>query len=121
MASEYSQRIEKYCTIIWGVSENGFELDVETDDWETYFAMVRKDNGDSFGPPLTMTGACRSQDEAYKELERMLKTWASQEGSGAPMTREQGLGIFGGRRGEHRPILKLWMDKFEQKRARSCK
>jgi hypothetical protein len=116
MASEYSQRIENYCTIIWGISTNGFELDVETDDWETYSAMVRKDNGDSFGPPLMMTGICRSQDEACEELERMLRTWADQIRSEAPMTRAQKLEIFGGRRGEQRPILEMFMDKLEQVR-----
>lgn len=57
------KRIEGLCKIVWG--ECDYELDAETDDWEEYSCIVGKDLGSSFGRPLTMTGLCDSEDEAW--------------------------------------------------------
>jgi hypothetical protein len=105
------KRIQDLCKALWGNYE--YELDIETDDWEVYQCIVRKDFGSSFGPPLTMTGLCNSEDEAWNELERMLGLWATQVQSGQPMTMAQRLNIFGGPKGENRNILEL----FEKERS----
>jgi hypothetical protein len=105
------KRIQDLCQILWGNYD--YELDIETDDWEVYQCIVRKDFGSSFGPPLTMTGLCNSEDEAWNELERMLGLWATQVQSGQPMTMAQRLDIFGGPKGENRKILEL----FEKERS----
>ena len=38
-----------------------YDIDIETDDWISYYAVVNKDFGHSFGPPLTITGTCNSE------------------------------------------------------------
>jgi hypothetical protein len=100
------KRIEGLCKIVWG--ECDYELDAETDDWEKYSCIVRKDFGTSFGPPLTMTGLCNSEDEAWNELERMLGLWATQVQSRQPMTRARLLDIFGGPNSKNRKVLELF-------------
>ena len=59
MTFTQGQRIEANCKIIWG-NDCEHDLDVETDDYVNYMCHVKKDFGDSFGPPLTMTPCCRS-------------------------------------------------------------
>ncbi|KAF4765437.1 hypothetical protein HAV15_003257 [Penicillium sp. str.  len=58
MSSPQSQRIQTSCATIWGNGD--YDIDIETDDWVSYYAVVKKDFGDSFGPPLTITGICNS-------------------------------------------------------------
>ncbi|KAK5988886.1 hypothetical protein PT974_10383 [Cladobotryum mycophilum] len=112
------QRIQVYCQIIWG--EGDYDLDNESDDYETHYVSVRKDFGTSFGPPLTTTGLCKSSDHAYRELERMLGLWAGQIQSGQPMTRELQLAIFGGPRGRHKALLSRFLDLKEEKEAEAA-
>lgn len=113
MSSDQGRRIEDYCKIIWGNGD--YDLDIETDDWVDYCCHVKKDFGTSFGPPLTMTGLCRSENGAWNELERMLGIWATQAQSGQPMTKDQRMAIFGGSRGEHRKILELFLEEKERR------
>jgi hypothetical protein len=75
MSSEQSQRIQANCKIIWG--DGDYDLDIETDDWEIWQCIVKRDFGDAF-EPLTMTGLCNSQEQAWNELDRMLDVWARQ-------------------------------------------
>ena len=71
-----TKRIQASCEIIWGTGD--YDIDIETDDWISYMAIVKRDFGTSLGPPLTMTGLCRSSDHACRELDRMLGVWARQ-------------------------------------------
>jgi hypothetical protein len=43
MTSAEGQRIQTYCEIIWGKGD--YDVDVETDDWETYYGVVKRDFG----------------------------------------------------------------------------
>jgi hypothetical protein len=114
MSDAQGQRIEANCKIIWG-SNCEYHLNIETDDWVNYICFVKKDFGDSFGPPLTMTSACRSSEAAWAELDRMLELWARQVKRGTPMTKDENLEIFGGPKGEHKHLLSRVMDVFEKK------
>lgn len=76
MSSNQGQRIQTNCQTIWGPGD--YDVDVETDDWTSYYAVVKRDYGTSFGPPLTITGICHSEDHAWRELDRMLGAWATQ-------------------------------------------
>jgi hypothetical protein len=100
------KRIQGLCKIVWG--ECDYELDVETDDWEEYWCIVRKDLRLSYGPPLTTTALCNSEDEAWNELQRMLGLWATQVQSRQPMTNARLLDIFGGPKSKNRKILELF-------------
>jgi hypothetical protein len=113
MSSTLFQRILASCETIWGKAD--YDLDLETDDWITYWAVVKKDLGTSFGPPLTMTGACDSEDHAWRELDRMLRIWAEQKRSGQPMTDDQSLEIFGGPNGRNKPILRQFNAKMNER------
>ncbi|KAJ5959467.1 uncharacterized protein N7479_006617 [Penicillium vulpinum] len=112
MSSPQGQRIQASCVTIWGKGD--YEIDIETEDRMSYYAVVKKDFGSSFGPPLTMTGECNSQEHVWKELDRMLGLWARVEQSGQPMTEYQRLEIFGGPNGQNKPILRQFFE--EQKR-----
>jgi hypothetical protein len=109
------KRIEGLCEIIWG--DCNYDLDLETDDWVTYTVAVRREFGTSFGPLLTMTGFCNSEDRAWNELERMLSLWAIQVQSGQPMTKARRLDIFSGPNGEHRNLLEQ-VEKYHPERER---
>lgn len=113
MPSDLGQRIQASCEIIWGKGD--YDIDIETDDWTTYWAIVKRDFGTSFGPPLTMTGICDSSDHAWRELDRMLRVWARQVLSGQPMTKDQSLEIFGGPRGQNKAILELFLDELSKR------
>jgi hypothetical protein len=113
MSSIQGQRIQTNCQIIWG--DGDYDIDVETDDWITYWAVVQKDYGTSFGAPLTMTGICRSKEHAWRELDRMLSAWAMQKQSGSPMTDDQRLDIFGGPNGVNKPILQKLIAKMKER------
>ncbi|KAI7977207.1 hypothetical protein EIK77_005412 [Talaromyces pinophilus] len=113
MSSIQWQRIQTYCQTIWGPGD--YDIDVETDDWISYYAVVKRDYGTSFGSPLTITGICRSQDHAWRELDRMLGAWATQAQSGRPMTDDETLKIFGGPNGENKPLLKQFLTKMKEK------
>lgn len=111
--SHQVQRIQNYCETIWGPDD--YEIDTETDDYEKYQAFVKKDYGDSYGPLLTMTPICNSNDRAWNELERMLALWAVVAQSGQPMTKDQRLKIFGGPNGEHKHILQKFSAEAEKR------
>jgi hypothetical protein len=113
MSSARGQRIQTNCKIIWGDAD--YELDVETDDWVTYTCVVRKDLGLHFGPPLTMTGICNSEEQAWRELDRMLDVWARQVQSGQPMTKAQSLEIFGGPNGRNTFVLEKFLDEAKKR------
>lgn len=88
MSSIRGQRIQANCKIIWG-NDSDYELDVENYDWVNYAGVVKKDFGDCFGPPLTMTTLCCSSEAAWNELDRMLRFWAAQVQRGTPMTKDE--------------------------------
>ena len=113
MSSEQAKRIEANCKIIWG--DDIYDIDLETDDYIWYTCIVKKDFGDAFGPPLTMTGLCHSSEHAYRELDRMLKIWAGQVKIGQPMTKEQKLDVFGGPNGRNKPILRKLIAEMEKR------
>ena len=115
MSSPQSQRIQASCVTIWGSGD--YDIDVETDDWESYYAVVKKDFGSSFGPPLTITGICQSENHVWSELDRMLGLWARVVQSGEPMTEEQNLEIFGGPNGRNKPILRQFFAEIKKERA----
>jgi hypothetical protein len=114
MPSARGQRIEDNCKIIWG-NDSDYDLDLETDDWVSYVCVVKKDFGSSIGPPLTMTSLCPSSEAALAELDRMLKLWSKQVKRGTPMTKDERLSIFGGRKGEHKNALRTFIDEFERR------
>lgn len=115
MSSAQGQRIQAYCETIWGKGDYTYDIDVETDDWETYQAFVKKDFGLEFGPLLTATGLCNSSEHVYRELERMLGAWARQKQSGRPMTKEEHLNIFGGPSGQNRKVLEEFGKALEER------
>lgn len=117
MTSPQSERIQASCVTIWGSSD--YDVDIETDDWTSYYAVVKKDFGSSFGPPLTMTGMHNSEDQVWSELDRMLGLWARIVESGEPMTEEQDLEIFGGPNGRDKPILRQFFAEMRKYKAKS--
>jgi hypothetical protein len=76
---------------------------------------VKKDFGNSFGPPLTMTSLCRSREAAWAELGRMLELWAKQVKHGTPMTKDEKLEVFRGPKGKHKKLLSKFIDEFEMR------
>ena len=112
MTTEQVQKVQANCKIIWGDAD--YDLDLET-DWETYIYVVKKDYGLHLGPPLTMTGVCDSEKQAWSELDRMLDIWAKQVQSGKPMTRAQRLEIFGGPNGRNRLALEKFFDEAKKR------
>ncbi|KAH7109597.1 hypothetical protein B0J11DRAFT_586451 [Dendryphion nanum] len=117
MSSAQGQRIEQNCKIIWG-NNCEYDLDIETEDHISYICSVKKDFGTSFGPPLMITDVCPSSEAAWKELDRMLNLWAEQVKRGTPMTKEENLEIFGGRRGEQKMILSKFIDILEKREVK---
>jgi hypothetical protein len=107
------QRIQTYCEIIWGKGD--YDIDVETDDCESYIGVVKKDFGTEFGPPLTITGICNSTEQAWNELNRMLAAWATQMQTGRPMTKGETLNIFGGPNGQNRVVLAHFLVVLEKR------
>jgi hypothetical protein len=77
MSSNRGQRIEANCKIIWG-SDCEYDLSIETDDYINYLGYVKKDFGLSFGPVLTLTSFCHSEEATWAELDRMLEFGARQ-------------------------------------------
>lgn len=114
MPSTRGQRTEDNCKIIWG-NDCDYDIDLETDDWVNYACVVKKDFGSSFGPPLTTTSLCPSSEAAFAELDRMLDLWAKQVKRGTPMTEDEKLNIFGGRKGEHKNLLNKFIDELERR------
>ena len=112
------QQIQVYCEIIWGKAD--YDIDIETDDWVSYVGIVKKDFGTAFGPPLTITGLCKSSEHVWKELDRMLGTWARHKQTGLPMTNDQKLDIFGGPYGQNRGILETFLAVKQEKGLESA-
>lgn len=115
MATTRGERIQANCRIIWG--EGDYDLDLETDDWETYWAVVKKDYETSFGPPLIITEICPSDEHAWRELDRMLGVWARQIQSGQPMTAEKSLEIHGGPNWRNAGTLKSFIAEYDRREA----
>ena len=113
MSSAQSQRIQAYCEIIWGRGD--YDIDIETDDWEKYSGVVKKDFGLEYGPPLTMTGLCNSSEQVWKELDRMLGAWATQRQTGQKMTKDQKLDIVGGPNGRNKAVLESFLAESERR------
>jgi hypothetical protein len=63
-----------------------------------------------------MTGICNSEEQAWRELDRMLGVWAKQVQSGKPMTKAQWLEIFGGPNGRNTFILEKFPDEAKKRR-----
>ena len=116
MTSAQGERIQANCKIIWG-DHDDYDLDMETDNWEEYACLVRKDYGLSLGPPLTMTQSCGSENAAWAELDRMLRIWAGQVQRGTPMTKQEYSEIFGGPRGELRNLVSDFIELGEKRKA----
>jgi len=116
MSGTQSQRINANCKIIWGNYD--YDIESESDDWLHYMCHVKKDFGDSFGPPLVMTSLCYTSEGAYAELDRMLELWAKQVKRRTPMTKDENLEIFGGSKGEHKKLLGKVMDELEMREGR---
>lgn len=117
MSPTQIERILANCQIIWGKGDYGITLEDEDD---TFWAEVKDyTSTHKHGPSLTMTGVCNSPDGALAELDRMLFLWAQQAQSEQPMTKEEGLAIFGGPRGENEPILKMFMAAMEAEERQS--
>ena len=76
------ERIQNYCTILWGESDTGYDLDIETDDYFYYQAFIRKDNGYCFGNPIMASAVCTSADKAYDELEKELAFYCKNKSNG---------------------------------------
>jgi len=108
------QRIKANCKIIWG-NDCEYDLEIDTDDYLNYMCHVKRDLGDSYGPPLTMTSLCYSSEAAWAELDRMLELWAKQVKRGTPMTKDERLEVFGGPKGKHRKLLSKFMDEREKR------
>lgn len=115
MSSAQGQRIHASCEIIWGTGD--YDIDIETDDWTLYMAIVKRDFGISLGPPLTMTGLCRSSNHACRELDRMLGVWARQIQGGQPMTKDAQLEIFGGPNWQNNKTFERLLAVFDKKEA----
>lgn len=113
MSFAQGQRIQTNCKIIWGDAD--YDLDVETDDYSTYTCTVKMDFGSHYGPPLTMTGGCNSEEHAWRELDRMLGVWAKQVQSGQPMTKAKSLEIFGGPNGRNAFVLEKFLDETKKR------
>lgn len=114
MPSAEGQRIEANCRTIWG-DNCEYDVDLETDDYVNYVCIVRKDFGLSFGSPLTMTSLCPSEEAAWAELDRMLRSWAQQVKRGTPMTKAEKLEIFGGWRGQQKMVLSCFLNELEKR------
>jgi hypothetical protein len=98
------KRIHAFCKLIWG--EADYDIDLENERCESYWCIVKKDFGDSYGPPLIMTtSVCHTENAAFNELERMLRIKADKVKSGKPITKDDKLEIHGGRNGEFRDLL----------------
>ncbi|KAH7061673.1 hypothetical protein BKA63DRAFT_573385 [Paraphoma chrysanthemicola] len=114
MSSPRYQRIEANCKTIWG-NDSDYDFDFETDDWEHYACVVKKDYGTEFGPPLIMTCLCPSSDAAWAGLDRMLGLWAKQVVRGTDMTKDEMLSICGGSKGELKGVLGRFIDECEKR------
>jgi len=97
---------------LWG-DHCDYDVDFETDDYEHYSGVVKEDFGTSFGNIRLATSSVRGMDGAWNELDRMLCLLVEQKESGLPMTKEKELKIFGGPRGEHRHVLKMFTYQME--------
>jgi hypothetical protein len=66
-----------------------------------------------------MTSLCPSNEAAWAKLDRMLQLWAQQVQRGTPMSKDESLNIFGGRKGEHKNSLSQFMDEHEERKQRN--
>lgn len=106
-----SEHFQANCEITWGKGD--YDINIETDDYETFWAVLRKEFDNELGPVLTITGLCDSPEHTLAELDRMLFALAKQVQSGQPMTKEESLDIFGGPKGQNKPILKIFMAEMD--------
>ncbi|KAA8565169.1 hypothetical protein EYC84_010909 [Monilinia fructicola] len=111
MASNRGETLLANCRSVW--SDGDYELDVETDDYECWQGMVRKDYGNALGGLLTMTPLCDLEENAWAHLGMMWRAFAGQEQSGRALTKEQNLRIFGGSRRQGIWALESFVEKGE--------
>lgn len=91
-------RIIANCKTIWG-NDSWYDIEFETDDFMDYVCFVRKDLDTEYGPPLTMTRLCESEEAALAELDRILVLWAKRIKSGQAVTAKDWMEMFGRRNG----------------------
>jgi hypothetical protein len=108
------QRIQEYCTILWGKSDSGYDLDIETDHHMYYQGFIRKDNGYCFGPPIIATMLCSSADKAYDEMEKELAFYCKQKSSG---NQPGELECYHSENEETRLIIGNVIDEFDRRRC----
>lgn len=72
MALTQTQRIEKFCKIIWGADRNFDIEEEEVDDEGSYIIFVREDRGTSFGNTLIAVGCMKGRPRVWNELEAQL-------------------------------------------------
>lgn len=111
MSVTRSERIQANCKIVWGKGD--YYFNIETEDYNFFWAVVTKEGDSEPGPALTITGLCYSPEHVLAELDRMLFAWARQVQSGQPMTKEESLDIFGGPKGRNKPILETFMAEMD--------
>ncbi|KAF1985737.1 hypothetical protein K402DRAFT_464073 [Aulographum hederae CBS 113979] len=88
------ERMEANCRILWGPGE--YVIDLEYEDatafypYESWSTMVRRDFGDNFGLPLTMTPRTyRTAEAAWTELDRVLEGSARDAKRRPPVSEEE--------------------------------
>lgn len=74
MQDPLAERVQASCAVIWGPGD--YDIDIETTDWTGFWAVVKKDFGDTYGPTLTMTPVLDSIDSAWIQLDQELYRWA---------------------------------------------
>jgi len=104
-ATTRGDRIQAYCTLIWGESEYGYDIPVETDDYVNYQTFIRKDFGLSYGDILMASDpSCGSANEAYAELESKLAFRCKHNSGGQSLSREEYQSRQRGEMGENAPF-----------------
>jgi hypothetical protein len=107
-------RIQQFCKLLWGESDYGYDMPIETDDYINYHIYIRKHLGTSLGGVLTGAIARGSAERATNELERKLAIMCKHAISGVPMTREERVDCSCGKKGEWRDLLKAVYEFEEQ-------
>ncbi|KAF2872893.1 hypothetical protein BDV95DRAFT_568259 [Massariosphaeria phaeospora] len=65
-----------------------------------------------------MTSLCPSNEAAWTELDRRLDSWAKQVMRGTPMSKDERLDIFGGRKGKNKKVLSEFIDEVERREGK---
>lgn len=86
MPTVRGQRVEDNCKTIQG-SNAEYNLDFETDNYENYVCIVKRDHETSYGPPLETTSLCPWMEADTAEMDRMLSLTGNMVKRGTPMTK----------------------------------